>query len=160
MRIVVFCNIACPEKTHVVGKWKIFGKWITQPIPAKYGAFNALSHVGFAKHWWSRYFRLTRMYHRARSKKILWKYLKVLVLECTLSSGHYFFILFMILWIVTDVSLFDFAMPLSLGAAQASIQYTIDMSVVFTQWFNTSTRLGPPFQICTQGCAMINAAHW
>ena len=38
--------------------------------------------------------------------------------------------------LVNDVLLYDLAILLSLDAAQASIQ---SMSIVFTQWFNTST---------------------
>ena len=49
--------------------------------------------------------------------------------------------------------LYDIAMLLSLDAAQASIQ--IYSPIVFTEWFNTSTRLGPPLQICTQDCAIM-----
>ena len=38
--------------------------------------------------------------------------------------------------LVTDVSLYDLTILLSLGAAQVSIQ---SIPIVFTQWFNTST---------------------
>jgi hypothetical protein len=33
-------------------------------------------------------------------------------------------------------------------------------STVFTQWFNTSTRLGPPLKIFTQECDMVQRYIW
>ena len=45
MRIVVLCNIACAEKTHVVGNKSIFGIGTAIAIPAKYGAFNVASQL-------------------------------------------------------------------------------------------------------------------